>query len=77
MKRMALIGSTPYFLAGCIPVIPLPISIETSGLCGLSFPATGKSTTDHVISDAANQDCALHQVAFGKEMCRIYSSHSD
>lgn len=76
MKRIVLIGSTSLLLAGCIPVIPLPISIVTSGLSGLSFLATGKSTTDHVISAAAEQDCALHRMAFGEEMCRTYAAHS-
>ena len=76
MEYMTLICSTSLLLAGCILVIPLPISIVTSGLSGLSSLATGKSTTVHVISAAAEQDCALHRVAFGKEICRTYSSHS-
>ena len=36
--------------------------------------ATGKSTTDHVISAANRQDCAMHRVAFGEEMCRNYTA---
>ncbi|MDG2285823.1 MAG: SPOR domain-containing protein [Alphaproteobacteria bacterium] len=36
--------------------------------------ATGKSTTDHVISAANKQDCAMHRVAFGDEICKSYSS---
>ena len=76
MNRITLIGLTSIFLAGCTPVIPLPILIVTSELSGLSFLAMGKSTTDHVISAAAEQDCELHRVAFGEEMCRTYSSDS-
>jgi len=39
MKRMAFSGSTSLLLAECIPVIPLSISIVTSGLSGLSLLA--------------------------------------
>jgi hypothetical protein len=38
---------------------------------------TGKSTTDHVISAARDQDCAMHRIAFGDDMCRQYASESD
>lgn len=73
MKRLVALGAVPLLLAGCVPVIPLPISIVTSGLSGVSFMTTGKSTTDHVISAANKQDCAMHRVAFGEDMCREYA----
>jgi hypothetical protein len=74
MKRIILFGTLPLFMAGCVPLIPLPISIMTSGLSGLSFLTTGKSTTDHVISAANKQDCVMHRVAFGEEICRRYGA---
>lgn len=74
MKRFILLGAMPLLMAGCIPLIPLPISIVSSGLSGISFLATGKSTTDHVISAANRQDCVMHRVAFGEEMCRNYQA---
>jgi hypothetical protein len=52
----------------------LPISIVSSGLSGLSLLATGKSTTDHVISAAKKQDCVMHRVAFGDDICKNYSA---
>lgn len=73
MKRIILFGAMPLLMAGCVPLIPLPISIVTSGLSGISFLTTGKSTTDHVISAANKQDCVMHRVAFGEEICRNYA----
>lgn len=73
MKRLVALGAVPLFLAGCVPIIPLPISIVSSGLSGISFLTTGKSTTDHVISAANKQDCVMHRVAFGEEVCRDYA----
>jgi hypothetical protein len=72
MKRFILFGAVPFLMAGCVPLLPLPISIVSSGLSGISLLATGKSTTDHVISAANKQDCIMHRIAFGEEMCRNY-----
>lgn len=72
MKRWLMFGALPFVVVGCIPVIPLPISIVNSGLSGLSLLATGKSTTDHVISAANGQDCVMHRMAFGDEICKPY-----
>ncbi len=74
MKRLIMLGAVPLLTVGCVPVIPLPISIVTSSLSGISLLTTGKSTTDHVISAANKQDCAMHRVALGDEMCRNYAS---
>jgi hypothetical protein len=74
MKRFILLGAMPLLMAGCVPLIPLPISLVSSGLSGISLLATGKSTTDHVISAANKQDCAMHRVAFGEEICRNYDA---
>jgi len=73
MTRFVALGAVSLMLAGCVPGIPLPISIVTSGLSGISFLTTGKSTTDHVISAANKQDCVMHRVAFGEEVCREYA----
>jgi cell division septation protein DedD len=72
MKRIFLFGAIPLLMAGCVPLLPLPISIVSSGLTGLSLLTTGKSTTDHVVSAANKQDCILHRVAFGEDICRDY-----
>lgn len=74
MKRLLMFGALPFVMVGCVPIMPLPISIVTSGLSGLSFLATGKSTTDHVISAANGQDCAMHRVAFGDAICKNYGA---
>jgi hypothetical protein len=35
----------------------------------VSYVATGKGTSDHVISAITEQDCALHRVLFEEEIC--------
>lgn len=73
MKRLIALGAVPLIIGGCVPIIPLPISIVSSGLSGISLLTTGKSTTDHVISAANQQDCVMHRVAFGEEVCQEYA----
>lgn len=76
MKKALAIAGLPLLMGGCIPLLPLPISIASTGLSGLAILTTGKSTTDHVISAARDQDCAVHRVAFGDNICQRYKSKS-
>ncbi|UUX50934.1 SPOR domain-containing protein [Nisaea acidiphila] len=39
--------------------------------------ATGKSTTDHLISAAVDEDCSLMRVAFGDDPCQEYENADD
>ncbi|WP_193173024.1 SPOR domain-containing protein [Nisaea nitritireducens] len=72
MKRGLLAAMLPILLGGCLPVIPPAISLATTGLSGLALLATGKTTADHVISAAADEDCSMLRVVFGDEPCRAY-----
>ena len=54
-------------LTGCL--LPTPLSIATSGFDAVSFVATGKSVTDHGISLAVGEDCAMMRVLEGG-LCR-------
>lgn len=57
------------FAAACAPV-PSAIVIAGHALDGVSYATTGKSGTDHVISVAMSEDCALHRVLTKNPVCR-------
>jgi hypothetical protein len=57
------------FAAACAPV-PSAVVIAGQALDGVSYAATGKSGTDHVISVAMSEDCALHRILTKDPVCR-------
>lgn len=67
MRYLAAVIGLPLLLGGCLP---LPITIATYALSGVSLVTSGKSTTDHVISAATDQDCSLSRPVFGGNICR-------
>lgn len=67
MKRNLVVALLPLALGGCLP---LPITIASSAFSGISYLASGKSTTDHVLSATMEQDCALTRPVFGEPFCR-------
>ena len=56
-------------LSGCA-VIPPAVSISTFAIDGISYLASGKSTTDHLISGIAEKDCALHRSLTKGKICQ-------
>ncbi|MBT5263619.1 MAG: SPOR domain-containing protein [Rhodospirillaceae bacterium] len=70
--RSWLIAGLPLVLAGCIPALPLTLSLASSGMTGVSLLTTGKTTTDHVISATRNENCAMIRLAIGEPICRAY-----
>lgn len=65
-KNLAMIG-IPLFLSGC--GLPPAVSVASWALDGISYLASGKSVTDHAISEVAQQDCALFRVVQGRGLC--------
>ena len=65
-KNLALIG-LPLLLSAC--GLPPALSVASWALDGVSYLASGKSVTDHAISEVAQQDCALFRVVQGREIC--------
>ena len=55
------------FLAGC--AIPPAVTVVSLVADGISYAATGKSTTDHAISAVARQDCALLRAVQDEAIC--------
>lgn len=72
MRRGLAVALLPVLLGGCLPAIPPAISLASTGLSGLALLTTGKTTTDHVLSAAADEDCLMLRVVFGDEPCRAY-----
>lgn len=68
--NLALIG-LPLFLGAC--GLPPALSVASWALDGVSYIVTGKSVTDHAISEVAQQDCALLRVVQGRELCDAYA----
>ena len=59
-------------LSGCAAVPPALTYlgyVKTGADC-VSYLATKKSTTDHVISSIRHEDCAMHRVLWHEQVCR-------
>ncbi|MBO6784212.1 MAG: SPOR domain-containing protein [Alphaproteobacteria bacterium] len=69
-KSLALIG-LPILLGGC--GLPPAVSVASWALDGVSYLVSGKSVTDHAISEVAQQDCALLRIVQGRTMCEEFS----
>lgn len=66
-RRLPWVVLTPLVLGGCLP---LPITIVSTAFTGVSYLATGKSTTDHVLSATVEEDCSLTNPIFGEDICK-------
>lgn len=73
MKRIIAIAAVPLMLGGCLP---LPVTIASTAISGISYLTTGKSSTDHVISAAVEQDCALTRPIIGEAVCKDIDPNS-
>jgi hypothetical protein len=73
-KSLVLIG-LPLLLGGC--GLPPALTAASWALDGVSYLVSGKSVTDHAISEVAAQDCALFRVVQGREVCEDYEIDGD
>ncbi|MEQ8586471.1 MAG: SPOR domain-containing protein [Thalassobaculaceae bacterium] len=73
MKRIIAVAALPALLGGCLP---LPVTIATTAISGVSYLTTGKTSTDHVLSAAVDQDCTLTRPIFGETVCRAIDPNS-
>lgn len=72
-KSLAIIG-LPLFLGGC--GLPPALSVASWALDGVSYLASGKSVTDHAISEIAQQDCALFRAVQGRDVCDDFAEEA-
>jgi hypothetical protein len=67
MPRVVLVLLVPFLLAGC--ALPPALTIASLAADGVSYVATGKSTTDHALSAIAEEDCALVRAVKEEAIC--------
>jgi hypothetical protein len=67
MPRVVLVLLVPFLLAGC--ALPPALTIASLAADGVSYFATGKSTTDHALSAIAEEDCALVRAVKEEAIC--------
>jgi cell division septation protein DedD len=66
--RLWAIPAVPLFLSGC--GLPPAVTIASYAADGVSYLVTGKTVTDHGISAATGQDCAvIGHLIEGKPVC--------
>lgn len=73
MKRMIAVAAVPLMLGGCLP---LPVTIASGAISGISYLTTGKFSTDHVLSAAVDQDCSLTRTVLGEAVCKDIDPNS-
>tara|TARA_Y100000401_G_scaffold107387_1_gene101685 strand:- start:125 stop:448 length:324 start_codon:yes stop_codon:yes gene_type:complete len=69
MKNFIAILVFSFLLTGCIPFFSLFPNWSWLAADGASYISTGKSTKDHALSFAMDQDCALFRVINGENIC--------
>lgn len=67
MRNVTLALISSVFLAGC--ALPPAVTVASLVADGVSYVATGKSTTDHAVSAVVREDCALLRAVQDKEIC--------
>lgn len=67
--RICLIGLCALALSGCAG-IPPAVSIATTALDGASWFVSGKTMTDHLVSEAAGADCRLVGLVEDGRICK-------
>lgn len=65
--RFPILCAFTLLAGGC--ALPVPLQLATFAASGFSYATTGKGISDHAVSAVAEQDCAMHRIAFGEEMC--------
>src|SRR5437667_9665164 len=58
----------PAFLGGC--ALPPAVMIASYAADGVSYIATGKSVSDHGISEVTGRDCAVWRIIKGQSICK-------
>lgn len=75
MQRLGVL-SLPFLLAACV-ALPPQLALVTQAADGVSYVLTGRSATDHIVSAAMKEDCALSRAAQGRAICKAKQGDSD
>lgn len=61
-------------LSGCAALaIPPALTIASYATDGVSYLATDKSVTDHMLSDALGRNCAMWRILRGRSICKDFT----
>ena len=71
MKNFLIIIIVSFLLTGCIPFLSFFPNWGWLAVDGTSYITTGKSTKDHALSFAMNQDCAMYRIVKGEKICHV------
>ena len=71
MKNFIAILVFSFLLTGCIPFFSLFPNWSWLAADGASYISTGKSTKDHALSFAMDQDCAMYRIVKGETICQV------
>ena len=66
LRRLAIL-CLPLLFTGC--GLPPAVVALSYAMDGISYVSSGKSVTDHALSAAADQDCAMFRVIQGRDIC--------
>ena len=67
VSRSLFVALLATLVTGC--GLPTPLVIVSYAVDGVSLAATGKTVTDHAISEAAGRDCRLWRMVQGHGIC--------
>ncbi|MCE2510164.1 MAG: hypothetical protein J4G10_04220 [Alphaproteobacteria bacterium] len=65
---MAAAMTLPFLAAGC--ALPPAVTVASLAADGMSYAVSGRAVSDHAISFAAQEDCALYRAVQGESICR-------
>ena len=68
--RFVVLASMSLILGGCL--LPPAYHIASWTFTGFSYLFTGKSVSDHALSVAMKQDCAIHRIVAGSRVCLLH-----
>ena len=68
MRRSLAILILTFAVSGC--AVPMPVTVMSWALDGLSLMSTDKTLADHGLSALAGQDCAIWRGLSENQLCR-------
>ncbi len=72
--RIIIVPALLFLLNGCaLLAIPPALTIASYAADGVSYMATGKSITDHMLSDALGRNCAVWRILRGRKICKDFT----
>ena len=72
--RIIVVPALLFLLNGCaLLAIPPAMTIASYAVDGVSYLATDKSITDHMLSDALGRNCATWRILRGRSICKDFT----